>query len=214
MFYEPYEVTYKTIFDNLKCEGDVISLECSYSIEGILLRYEPYNLFVTEKVKLRHIIEKQYKDRYNAVHPGQFRLFLNFCYLNKRQHYEIGFEKEAEEIRNIVKEFYKNKYPFIEKEIHQYIMINTNIVKNLLDGLGAKYNFLKIETKGVKSLFNGSVYLKLYLKIEDKLKDTLINKIKIDSFTRCFDFENPSIYKDDECVFSCETHEGIYSWGK
>ncbi len=94
-----------------------------------------------------------------------------------------------------------------------YILTNTTIVKQLINGLEAEDKFIKITISGIKSLRDSACYLKAYFHLDETLKNTLINKVKIDSFSRCFSYENPAIYDaNQEAIFACTSHEGFYDF--
>lgn len=208
--FEPYEVSYEKIFNHLKEEGKFISFELSYSMEKYLKSNSYYNKFCEDKVKFRHSIEDKYKLKYEKIHPGYFRLFLDYVN-NRNNSYQEGFEKESDEIRKLIDKFFLENYPRIEEEMVDYVLNKTNLVKQLIDGLEAKDKFIEIKISGIKSLRNGACYLKAYFHLDETLKNILKNKVKIDSYSACFDYENPAIYDaNKKAVFTCITHEGYY----
>ncbi len=75
--FEPYEVSYETIFNHLNYEGKFISFELSHSMEYILKENSYYIKYCEEKVKFRHTLEAKYKLDYEKIHPGYFRPFLD-----------------------------------------------------------------------------------------------------------------------------------------
>lgn len=210
--FEPSETTYQTIFDHLTNEGKFISFELSHCMEDTLKESPYYNKYCVDKVSFRHSLEAKYKKDYEKIHPGYFRLFLDGIN-SKSCPYQKGFEKESEEIRKLINKFFLDNYPHIEEEMIDYVLTKTTIVKQLIDGLKAQDNFIKIEISGIKSLRNGTCHLKAYFHLDKKLKSTLINEVKIDSYSHCFGYENPAIYDASmKTIFACITHEGYYQF--
>lgn len=210
--FEPFETSYQTIFDHLKSEGKFISFELSHCMEDTLKENPYYNKYCVDKVNFRHLLEAKYKKDYEKNPSRVLRPFLDGIN-SKDCSYQKGFEKESEEIRKLINNFFLENYPYIEEEMVDYILTKTTIVKQLIDGLEAQDNFIKIEISGIKSLRNGACYLKAYFHLDEELKNTLINKVKIDSYSHCFGYENPAIYDaNKKTIFACTTHEGYYQF--
>ncbi len=205
---------YKIIFDRVK-DGDVISISQDYGCDDFATEVPEYISFVNDKIATRKAIENLYK---NSNFIGQsFRMFLIEVVYElrtgkkraKKKYFSALQEAIIEDIKDSIQACYA-RHPNIEKDLTEAFWKKDTLLKSF----GFDRYFIKFEFYSLYHLKNGFDRLEMFLRLDDDLREILITKVGDDCGRNIKMFDNPNIYKNGECIFSCITHEGWYFWPK
>ncbi len=202
---------YKTIFNKVK-DGDTIRLSSYPFSDDFALETPEYVSFVQDKLATRKAIEKKYKNS-NFI-GDSFRVFLlNLTYKMttgkklSNSYFRVNQEEILNDIENIIKECYA-RHIEIEKILTEAFWKKDETFKRF----GLDKYFIKFSFGSLYDLKNGLDRLDIFFQLNDDVRNIFIEQIVDDWGNKVDQFQDPTIYKNGQCIFSCITHEDIYSW--